>query len=119
MQNEVEGVAGVQGGDPNTTTAGDLVDAEIAFLSDRANLTFGGSPTPPATDPDVDTLDLAGLAANQTQGRAAALGVNLSTANSTALVTNTATVTTTGGPLTVLATERRRLHRARRAGARC
>ena len=51
VQNQAEGVAGVQGADPDNTTAASLVSDELAFLSNRANLSFGSSPKPPATDP--------------------------------------------------------------------
>jgi hypothetical protein len=104
VENEVESIAGVQGADPDTTDAGDLVAAEIAFLADRANLSFGGSPRPPTTDPDVDTLSLTELTNNQTQGKAAAIAVNLSTAASRATILGTGSATSTGGTLDVLAT---------------
>ncbi|MEO8039984.1 MAG: LEPR-XLL domain-containing protein, partial [Betaproteobacteria bacterium] len=99
VENEAEGVAGVQGADPAATNAGDLVADEIAFLSNRANLSFGGSPTPPATDPDG-----VNLLSNQMQGRAAALGVNLANALAGANVTATGSVTSTGGSLSVTGT---------------
>ncbi|MGH8663839.1 MAG: beta strand repeat-containing protein, partial [Burkholderiales bacterium] len=86
IENEAESVAGVHGADPDETNAADLVAAEIAFLANRANLAFGGAPVPPTTDPDVNTQSLTELAANHTQGKAAALAVNLSTAASNAAV---------------------------------
>ncbi|HEY8534995.1 MAG TPA: hypothetical protein VIL25_01045, partial [Vicinamibacterales bacterium] len=104
IENEAESVAGVHGADPAATNATDLVLDEIAFLADRANLAFGGSPLPPTTDPDLDTDNLVGLAGNRTQGRAAALAVNLSAAATTAAVTASASVVSTGGSLQVAAT---------------
>jgi hypothetical protein len=104
VRNQAEGVAGVQGADPNNTTAASLVSDELAFLANRANLSFGSSPKPPATDPDVDVNNLFGLAANQTQGKAAAIGVNLSNALSNAAIASTGTVTANNGALSVVAT---------------
>ena len=87
VQNQAEGVAGAQGADAATTSATVLVGDEITFLSNRANLTFGTSPRPPVTDPDVDTGNLLALAGNQTQGKAAAVGANLANAAATAEIT--------------------------------
>ncbi|HET9217460.1 MAG TPA: LEPR-XLL domain-containing protein, partial [Terriglobia bacterium] len=101
VENQAESIAGVKGADPSSTGAADLVAQEIAFLSDRSNIAFGSSPTPPATDPDIDPLNLAALLSNQTQGKAAALAVNLSNATANAEITNTANVTATNNTLNV------------------
>ncbi|MEQ1826845.1 MAG: hypothetical protein ABL921_12900, partial [Pirellula sp.] len=104
VENQAEGIAGVRGADPNTTGADTLVAAEILFLSNRANLVFGSSPTPPDTDPDVDTQNIAALLSNQTQGKAAAVGANLANTTVTADITSTGNVTATNSPLLVQAT---------------
>ena len=98
--NEVESIAGVQGADPAATAADALVEAEIAFLADRANLAFGGSATPPATDPaDLDTL-----LGNETAGMAAAIAVNLGRTATAADIAGGADVTAADGYVVVMAT---------------
>ncbi len=104
VANQAEGIAGVRGADPAATGADELVAAEIQFLMDRANLAFGSAPTPPDTDPDVDTINLAALTSNQTQGKAAAFGINLANTTATAEIAGTASVVAPYGPLSVVAT---------------
>jgi len=99
VENQSEAIAGVQGADPDSTGASALVEQEIDFLSDRANLAFGSAPTVPL-DPS-GPLDLLN---NRTQGIAAALAVNLSSTTANAEITSTGDVTATNSMLNVTAT---------------
>jgi hypothetical protein len=97
VQNQSEGIAGVQGADLNGTSADAMIAAEIGFLQDRANFVFGSVPVPPQTTPNTSGL-------SPTSGNAAAIGVNLANGAATANIAAGATVTSMSGALLVSAT---------------